>query len=74
VLAYVARDSELKRLVGTGTSGQKTRYSLQKKLRRWYPQELEEFASGVPLREIADFMGQVYTAIKDYKLPRKGGG
>jgi hypothetical protein len=74
LVAYVEQDSELKRLLATGTSGQKTRYLLQKKLRRWYPQELEEFASGAPLREIVDFMGQVYTAIKDYRLPREGRG
>ncbi|MGB9457182.1 MAG: hypothetical protein WCB12_14135 [Bryobacteraceae bacterium] len=74
LLAYVKRDAELKGLLATGTSGQKTRYLIQKKLRRWYPEELEDFLSGAPLREIADFMGQVYTAIKDYRLPRKGRG
>jgi hypothetical protein len=73
LLAYVKRDSELRRFA-TGRAGQKTRYVLQKKLRRWYPEELEDFVSGVPLREIVDFMGQVYTAIKDYELPRKGRG
>ena len=74
LLVHVKRDSELKRLLAFGTSGQNTRYLLQKKLRRWYPGELDEFISGVPLREIVDFMGQVYTAIKDYELPRGGHG
>lgn len=69
LLAYVKRDSELKQLLVTGRSGQKTRYLLEKRLRRWYPEELEQFASGAPLREIADFMGRVYTAIRGYKLP-----
>lgn len=72
LLDCVQRDAELKLLIGSGTYGQKARYLLRKKLRRWYPEELDEFASGAPLREIADFIGRVYLSIKDYKLTRKG--
>lgn len=69
--ARVKRDPELNRLVATGTYGVKSRYLLQKKLRRWHQEEFDEFASGAPLREIAEFMSRVYAAIQHYKLPEE---
>ncbi len=72
VMKYVERDKELKKYLAKGTYGQKSRYLLKKKLRRWYPEEIDEFGSGAPLREVATFMASVYQAIQGYKLRTKG--
>ena len=64
----VKRDPELSGLISSG-SGQKERYLLQRKLARWYPQELDRFVDSGPVNEIAEFFGRVYAVIKDYRLP-----
>jgi len=47
----------------------KGNYVIEKVMKKYEPEEIDDFIKGVPLDEIATFFGEVYLKIKDYRIP-----
>jgi len=45
-------------------------YVIKKSLKKYEPDEIDDFINGAPLEEIATFIGEVYLKIKDYRIPQ----